>query len=337
MGYEKFLGRTETRTYPHFGGTIVDAPDRTLRLAAPLDPGWWRLEIKGRKATVLEPADPDAELLATLPSLRGHLLFDRLFRSGAQAEPLFFLPPDQPARFSLIRARRWSGGPAIFESVDFDTEAEEAARRALEDQRSLAGERGIPATLRAAFGFAVASEVARRLGIPVSPAELATRLVDIAGENGRALAEVELARIAREREIYQRHLAERRQLDAARDRAQEIMAMRRGTEDAELRAEQALIAAGAQFLDARRLDGGLLEVTYRFMGERFLTIVEQAGLRVVDAGICLAGYDDRVTLESLPGVIREAIEDGHLVIARRDAADPIHRYHWERANVPEPD
>jgi hypothetical protein len=334
MDYRKFLGKSETRTLPCFGGAIVDAPDRTLRLDAPLDPGWWRFEIRGRKAKAIERTDPDPALLEPLPSVRGHLFGERLFVSGSRAEPVFFLPPDQPARFSVIRARRWSGAQLLFDAVDFDTDAEEAARRALEDGRSLGNERGIPATLRAAFGFAVASEVARRMQVPITAAEIAPRIADIAErDDGRAIAEAELARIARERELHQRRLRERQNIAAAAERARDVVAR---DEDAEQRAEQALSAARARFLDARRLDGGLLEVTYRFMGERFITIVERATLRVVDAGICLAGYDDRVTLESLPGVIREAIEQGHLVIARYDAADPIARFHWERDHVADP-
>jgi hypothetical protein len=82
------------------------------------------------------------------------------------------------------------------------------------------------------------------------------------------------------------------------------------------RVERALASAGARLHDTRRLEGGRLEVTFRFMGERFLSIVDMGTLQVVDAGICLAGADREVTLESLPSVIREAIEDGVLVITR---------------------
>ncbi len=173
----------------------------------------------------------------------------------------------------------------------------------------------------------------------MSPAEIAGRIVEIADrDDGRAIAEAELARIAGERQAHERWLAQKQQFQAARQRTQEIMADRAGREiDVEERAERALLSAGAQLLDSRRLDGGLLEVTYRFMGERFLTLVERDTLRVVDAGICLAGHDDRVTLESLPGVIREAIEGHRLVIARRDARDPVGRYHWERDLVEDPD
>jgi hypothetical protein len=87
------------------------------------------------------------------------------------------------------------------------------------------------------------------------------------------------------------------------------------------RLHTALDSAGAQFLRARGLSNGQLEVVYRFMGSRFLTVVEERSLRVVDAGVCLDGADDRVTLESLPGVIREAIDTGQLVVTRRVSDD----------------
>ena len=82
------------------------------------------------------------------------------------------------------------------------------------------------------------------------------------------------------------------------------------------RVERALESAGARLLGTRRLGSERLEVTFSFMGERFLSIVDMGTLQVVDAGICLAGADQEVTLESLPSVIREAIRNDVLVITR---------------------
>lgn len=65
------------------------------------------------------------------------------------------------------------------------------------------------------------------------------------------------------------------------------------------------------------LDRERLEVTYRFMNNRFITVVHPITLQVLDAGICLAGADRMVTLDSLPSVIREAIQTSRLVITRR--------------------
>jgi hypothetical protein len=80
------------------------------------------------------------------------------------------------------------------------------------------------------------------------------------------------------------------------------------------RAATALHVAGAVLRDSRWLSGDLLEVRYDYLDDRFVTVVDGETLRVVDAGICLAGHDDRLTLESLPGVIAEAVRTYRLEI-----------------------
>jgi hypothetical protein len=35
---------------------------------------------------------------------------------------------------------------------------------------------------------------------------------------------------------------------------------------------------------------------------------------VIDAGICVAGHDEELTLHSLPSVVRESVEEGRLVV-----------------------
>lgn len=80
----------------------------------------------------------------------------------------------------------------------------------------------------------------------------------------------------------------------------------------------ALEKAGAQFESCRHLGRNQLEVIFGFMDERFISIVDATTLQVIDSGICLGHppRDDLVTLDSLCGVIREAIETGRLVILR---------------------
>ncbi|MBO0869127.1 MAG: hypothetical protein J2P15_11220, partial [Micromonosporaceae bacterium] len=77
------------------------------------------------------------------------------------------------------------------------------------------------------------------------------------------------------------------------------------------RAAAALYAAGALLRNLRWLAGELLEVRYEYRGEAFVTIVA-SDLQVVDAGICLSGRDRVLTMESLPGVIDEAIRTHRL-------------------------
>ena len=57
-------------------------------------------------------------------------------------------------------------------------------------------------------------------------------------------------------------------------------------------------------------------MTYDFLGERFVSLVRADSLQVVDAGVCLAGADGLVTLDSLPSLLREAIDTEQLVVTR---------------------
>ena len=61
-----------------------------------------------------------------------------------------------------------------------------------------------------------------------------------------------------------------------------------------------------------------LEVVFGFMGERFISLVDEDTLQVLDSGICLGHppADKMITLDSLPAVIKEAIETDRLVILR---------------------
>ncbi|RKH67718.1 hypothetical protein [Corallococcus llansteffanensis] len=348
MDYRKLLGKVESAVLPYFGGGTVDAPSRRLRLTAPVEPGWWRFEVKGRQATAREPAS--AQGLDALPRVRGHLWGTRLVREGAVAEPLALMPEEEPPRLSPVTARRWHDGTLLFEGVEFEGEAEEAARRALEEDRPLGEARGVGASLRAAFGFTVLESASRGTGIPFAPVETRARVLDVA-EGGREEAERCLRRLADERGRFLRQQAEQEaRWDAeAREAAQALTARERAAVEARWEAaaratartletwerqgvtsggrrraeaevgawaERALDKAGARLISHRRLGEGLLEVVYAFMGERFVTVVESATLRVRDAGVCLAGADARVTLESLPSVLKEAIDTGELVITR---------------------
>jgi hypothetical protein len=60
----------------------------------------------------------------------------------------------------------------------------------------------------------------------------------------------------------------------------------------------------------------LLDVRFDLDGQQFSSIVHAETLQVIDAGICLQGSDRELTLDSLPSVIREAIEEDILHITR---------------------
>jgi hypothetical protein len=281
--FRAFLGATKEVVLPYFGGTRVDAPDRRFRIGKhelDLEPGqWWRWKIDGRNAVPIERGQPVD--LSDRPAIRGHWVGGWLFASGRDVHRVAFPPEDEPSPLARITARRWHSGDILFDSVDFEDEAEFAARDALERGQAIATVKGAVPSLRAAFGFAVASALGRELGVPVSPREVAGQALAIA-DGGRDAA--------------------RRTLD----------------DDPVERVDNALDGAGARMLRCRRLAGNQLDVRFQLDGEHYSTIVNADTLQVMDAGICLSGSDRELTLDSLPSVIREAVRTGRLHITRHD-------------------
>jgi len=323
MSYQKFLGREEVLVLPFLGGHHVDAENKRLRVVEPPKKfGWYTFAIKRGEAVLRGTADvPDR---SKLQKVRGHLFGTRLVSDGARAEPLHLIPDDEPAAFSLCIARRWHSGQLLFDTLEFDTDAEELVRRAFEDSVGLASISGVPATLRAAFGYALLTRVSARMQIPFAPAEVRPAIATVA-QNGVPAAEAELRRLVAEREQSRREMDElnrRRQEEAAREeiaaaREARVEAVRQLRETVDQRAERALRDAGAELRSLRRV-GEHLEVIFTFMNERFISLVDAATLQVIDSGICLGHppADEELTLESLPSVIREAIETDALVILR---------------------
>jgi hypothetical protein len=317
MNYRAFLGREEERVLPYVGGATVRAPQRALRVEGSLETGWWRFRIRGRVASALEKTAPPDDQLAACPRVDGHVFGERLAANDARAEVLYLSPDDPPPLFSPCRARRWHGGVLLYEQLEFETDVEETARRAFEERGMLREVKGVPASLRAAFGYAMTDAAGREMKVAVSPAEVRAHVLEIA-EGGLEIARREVRRLDEERRRFAQEAAVRAQAArTATATAAHTRASRRNTDDAEDRAARALSAAGAEMSACRALGGGLLEVHYRFEGERFVSVVAAATLQVMDAGICLDGFDDELTLDSLPGVIREGIEVGHLNITRR--------------------
>ena len=315
VDFRSFLSSSEPVVLPYFGGTRVEAADRRHRLSAVLEPGWFRFRIDGRRAVPIEPAEPID--LTDRPAVRGHWAEGWLFSSGREVDRVALPPAEEPAPLARATGRRWHSGDLLLESIDFEDEAEVEARQALEDGGAIAAVRGAVPSLRAAFGFALAVAVGRELRVPVSPREARGRVLDIA-ERGREAA-VELCRaLAEERE---RHAAEQA---AVLDRHQRAIAAERIRRSVRARpgnpierADAALEAAGARMLNARRLADRMLEVRFQLDGERYICVADMHTLQILDAGICLSGADRMITLDSLPSVIREAIEVDHLNITRR--------------------
>jgi hypothetical protein len=311
--YRRFLQQeAETMVLPYLGGPYVDAPDRRLRAIGPTATGYWRFEVSGRTAKAVEPADPPD--LSDLPAVRGHWVAGYLVGDRAVAHRLAMGPEADPQRFAPIIARRWPGGALLFDSEDFETGVEDQVRAVFQQgteqglNGSLAAISGVPAPLRAAFGYAVMLRVATALGVPVRPVQLRWHIGELVAMGDIAARRILMS--AQERRAAEPNHVERWRARRTDARLRPASARERVLD----RAESALYGAGALLRDSRWLSGDLLEVRYDFMDDRFVSVVDGETLRVVDAGICLAGRDGRLTLESLPGVIAEAIRTFQLEI-----------------------
>jgi hypothetical protein len=308
VDYKKFLGKTEAVVLAYLGGPYAYGKDRRYRIAEPRPPaGFHRFEVSGRNALAIEAVDsPDASLLSGLPKIRGHHVAGWLI--DANTHRVALLPAEELPPFAILRARRWHSGDLVFESQDFDGEAEESARLRLERLEPIADLKAIPSSLRIAYGMALGLAVARREGIVMSLREISSHAPRIA-EGGAEIARELVMTIERTRVLEADRIRERVLVQQRTQRTASIA-------NAAERAEQALDAAHARMLSSRNLGDGNLEVTWEFMDERFISVVDALTLHVYDSGVCLAGEDELVTLESLPSVIREAIDTGALVITR---------------------
>jgi hypothetical protein len=320
VDYRRFLGKREERVAPVVDGAAWLA-DRAVRCDG--GPGWFRVAVSGRTAErgAAATGDEVAAALARLPRSRGPVvgLDDGwgMVLAGARCARVELVPGgEEPAALAPARARRWPVGELLlWEGLDFEGEAEEQARRALEEGRGVDDVKGLAAELRAAFVFAAVRAAGRELGIAAAPVEV-TRWIGEVAARGRPAAEEALRALARERALHAARQAQAAEVRRAAARA--AAAPPRPAPDLETRVERAMRNTGARALGVRRTGDGLVEVRWIFHGQRFTSLVDERSLRVVDSGVCLAGEDDLVTLESLPGVIEEAMNEHVLVITRHD-------------------
>jgi hypothetical protein len=323
VDYKAFLSKVEELELPYFGGSRVDTKDRRLRIESDdetlnLAPGWWRFKIDGRKAVPKRPAKGGD--LTALPAVRGHFVSGWIVVDGRTLHRIALPPGDEPEPLARVTGRRWYSGDVLFDTTDFEDDAELEARRALEERRALGDTKGVVPSLRTAFAIAVGMDVARELNIAVSPRELAGHVVAIANQGREAVTQMFAALLEqrrREAEEARRRIEEatHRERLATATRGARVVTRER---DAVRRADDALDQAGARMLTARRLASGeQLDVTYEVDGTRIISLVDAHSLQVIDPGVCLSGEHRVLTLDAMPSVIREAIEEDHLNITRR--------------------
>ncbi len=319
MDYRAFLKPRDPIVLPFFGGIRVDAADRRLRVGElngqAIAPGWWRFQIEGRRAVPLEPATPVD--LAALPVMRGHWVDGWVVASGRELGHIALPPDDEPEPLARVVARRWFSGEWLFESMEFEDDAELEARRALEERRPIGALKGVVPSLRAAFGYSLGLAAAAELKIAVSIRELTPIVVEIA-DGGRDVVRQlfdDLVEARRAQEALVRERARRVALATAAHHARVVAR----PDNARERCDEVLAAARARMTGFRTMaNGRQLEVTYTVEGSRIVSLVDAATLQVIDPGVCL-GHDGEyrvLTLDAMPSVIRQAIDEHRLNIGR---------------------
>jgi hypothetical protein len=311
VGWRDLLQTGDERiVLPWIGGRSLRLRERAYVLegALPAEHAWYSFRLRGRKAIVEgDPLDPRPELLDF--RVGGYLVGDRIVadgervdpdpaRIGRSAERVGLIEPGIDRFVRIAAGRTFEDGPLIYEGLDMPLGPEEEVLRAFLDRRpSVDHVRGVPPALDAAFRM----ETFQR------------------SEAERRRAEIE--RLRREEEERQRREGRRRELveqlgDGAGRRAM-------AQHDFEEAAKAALAIGCAEYLDHRRSPRrGEMVVRFRYDHRAFECTCEERTLRIIDAGVCLVDHDTAergdtyFTLESLPGVIGEAIREGKLVVFR---------------------
>ena len=291
MGWRDLLQtQDETFVSAWVGGRTIRTHARTFKLDGrePAEHGWHQFAVRAsRKARWQAPAEAPANVLRDVMSgyLVGNCLLPDDVRVATDVaklrlERVHIIEPGLD-RFVRIRAGRvYDDGPLIFAGQEFPLGPEDQVLAAyLDDKASVSHIAGVSPALDSAFRI---EHWRRTEGLRARRRrEIRERLGD--GKLRRELANTDFAEAA-------------------------IAALRVG---------------GAHYLDHRcATRDGEMVVRFRIDAQRFECTCERTTLRIIDSGICLIDHetdergDTYFTLESLPGVIRQARREGRLVVFR---------------------
>ncbi len=304
VSWKDLLATTEEHTLPWTGGRAIHGAERSWTVDGKLPPevGWHRFQSGGsRKATWVGEGFLDPAWAEGREVMRGYLVGDRIIpdhiavhpdvRRVMQQTEQIWLVESGLDRFARVQAVK---GPSswVYMQQEFPLGPELDVQTAYEDRADSVDDLpNVPPALDLAFRW------------------LTWR---------RLLSEERQAEVDLWREIAAEEAEEARNAEAARQwiEAQQQLA-RDPSSGFDRRARTALALSGSQLLDSR--DGRTPSekvVLFRFQSRRFECVVDAASLRIIDSGICLDGYDNNFTLESLPGVIGEAMGTQQLHVYR---------------------
>jgi hypothetical protein len=264
----------------------------------------WKL--KGRTAESIKTADPDTDVLAHF--VHGYLVGDRIVPDDVRVDPdpmqitkyseqVYLLEPGLDRFVRVAAGRVYPEGPLIYTAQEFPMGPEDAVLNAFLNKEPF---------------ITMLAEV--------TPALDAAFRMEWHQREQAELRRLELEQ-QRQEEEAQRRQEERR--ERLREQLGDGAARRElALTDFETAARAALAIGGAELLDIRKGHHKTERVVkFRFTGRRFECVCDTR-LQIVDAGICLADHrtdekgDTYFTLESLPGVIAQAMREEKLVVFR---------------------
>ena len=310
MGWQDLLQHEDERIeLPWTGGRALRSFTRKWTIVGdlPREHGWYSFKLlKGRSTTVDRATEKQPTTLSYMRT--GYLVGDRFATdefSGSRVRkldvnllPRVHLIEDDLDRFARCRVgQAYLDGPLIFCHQEMPLGPEDDVLRAYEDRaESVDTVKGVTPGLDAVFRMASWQRL----------------------EAKRRRAELERLRLEEEakREAEERRQNLIKQLGDGHGRREMAKV------DFEAAARAALAVGGAELLDWKPVRGRKeWTVRYRLDGRRFECVCDE-NLRIIDSGICMVDHrtgikgDTRFTLESLPGVVRQAERDGVLVVFR---------------------
>lgn len=309
----------EERTLPWAGGKKVHALDRTWVIKGrwPPEHGWYTFEITGGKNATLKTREP-GDIVAdfTDKTLRGYVVGDRFIADSShvepdptrlieQTEPVFCVEPGLD-RFTRARVFRDREGRLIYLTQEWPEGPEIEVLEAYQDRKdSVTGIAGVTPALDLAFRWI----------------SWGREMAEEARREAERLAAVERERMAAEEERRERLT------QALKDAGTGAGRRNLAQYDFEAAARAALALSGAELLDVRESrNRNEMIVQYRYRHRRLECTCDRLTMRIIDAGVCLDDHrgtkgDTRFTLESLPTVIKEAMDLGKLVVWRHAPGD----------------
>ncbi|MEL6180389.1 MAG: hypothetical protein AAFS10_15630 [Myxococcota bacterium] len=304
-GWKALLSADTTAVLPWLGGRTLRGEGRVWSIQGPLPPehGWHAFTVNGsRRARWSGTAQAEIGRLEPWSKLRGYLVGDRLVPDRAKASvgdvqtirdrsqllaqtiPIRLVQPGL-SRFSRICAAHYAEEVWLYMHQEFPIGPEWEVEARFTDRRATVADlQGVTPALELAFQI----ETWRR-------------------DQARRTRERRMADRKRQQHAVWAQTGAGRRTLAADDL------------DAAMRA--ALAVSGAELLDHHEASHPHERtVQFRYRARRFTCVIEVQTLRIVDAGICLHDHttgergDTYFTLESLPAVIAQAIDEGSLVV-----------------------